>query len=66
MTSPFSRAEFVGGPLDGTVYERRGDQFPVRLEMEVDGYMYGYVARLNYLGGVIYKFVGRLSVVAVR
>jgi hypothetical protein len=66
MTSPFKRAEFVGGPLDGSTYERIGDRFPTKLQIEVDGYVYGYVARINELGGVVYRFTGRLSVVEVK
>lgn len=66
MTSPFKRAEFLGGPLDGSVYERVGEQFPSKLQIEVHGYVYGYYARLNNLGGVVYQFSGRLAVVEVK
>lgn len=66
MTSPFETAEFIGGPLDGTTYERRQDRFPDKLQIEVDGLVYGYVARLSRMGGVVYRYVGPLAVVAIR
>lgn len=66
MTSPFETAEFVGGPLDGSHYDRRSQKFPDKLQIEVDGIVYGYVARLSRLGGVVYRYVGALSVVAIK
>ena len=66
MTSPFRRAEFVGGPLDGKAYERRGDKFPRRLEMPVGRYVELYVAGLGRLGNVVYRHKGRISLEAVR
>lgn len=65
MTSPFRVAELVGGPLDGLVYERRGDRFPRRLPMAVNGYVELYVAEMGRLGNVIYRHRGRLSVEVV-
>jgi hypothetical protein len=65
MTSPFSFAEFIGGPLDGRQYDRRSDGFPDKLQIEVDGIVYGYVARLDRYCGVCYRFVGALAVVAI-
>ena len=66
MTSPFELAQFVGGPLDGTTYERRGAQFPRRLEMPVGRYVELYVAGIGRMGNVVYRHKGRLSVEAVR
>jgi hypothetical protein len=61
MISPFETAEFLGGPLDGQVYERRGGQWPRRLEMPVGGYVHLYVAGLGRLGGVVYRHRGRVA-----
>lgn len=66
MTSPFEVAELVGGPLDGLVYERRGDRFPKRLPMSVNGYVEMYVARFGRMGNVVYRYAGRVTVEAVR
>jgi hypothetical protein len=65
MTSPFKVAEFVGGPLDGTTYERRDEKFPRRLPIQVGRYVELYVARLGRLGNVIYRYAGRQSVEVV-
>lgn len=62
MTSPFEVAQFVGGPLDGSLYERRGSQFPQRLEMPVGRYVELYVAGIGRMGGVVYRYRGRISV----
>ena len=62
MTSPFEKAEFLGGPLDGKAYERRGGQWPQRLEMPVGRYVHLYVASLGRLGQVVYRHRGRMSV----
>jgi hypothetical protein len=66
MTSPSKTAEFVGGPLDGTNYERRNDKFPRRLPIQVGNYVELYVARVGRLGNVIYRYAGRMTVEAVR
>lgn len=66
MTSPFKTAEFVGGPLDGTNYERRNDKFPTRLPIQIGRYVELYVAGIGRLGNVVYRHKGRLSVEAVR
>lgn len=66
MNSPFETAEFIGGPLDGTRYERRADKFPDKLQIEVEGLVYGYIARMSRLGGVVYRYVGPLAVVAIK
>jgi hypothetical protein len=65
MTSPFKVAEFVGGPLDGTTYERRDEKFPRRLPIQVGNYVELYVARIGRLGNVIYRYAGRASVEVV-
>ena len=65
MTSPFETAEFYGGPLDGQRYERRSGQFPARLEMPLNGIVYGYIARMSRLGGVIYRYVGPIAIEVV-
>lgn len=62
MTSPFETAEFIGGPLDGQAYERRGVLWPQRLELPVNGHVYMYVAGLGRLGQVVYRHRGRISV----
>jgi len=49
MKSPYMNAEFVGGPLDGTTYERRDEKFPRRLPIQVGRYVELYVARLGRL-----------------
>jgi len=66
MTSPFETAEFIGGPLDGTPYQRRADHFPAKLQIEVDGIVYGYLASISRLGGVVYRFVGALAIASVK
>lgn len=66
MTSPFEQAELVGGPLDGLVYERRGERFPKRLPMSCNGYVEMYVARFGRMGNVVYRYAGRVTVEAVR
>ena len=43
MTSR-SSATFMGGPLDGTTYERLGKKFPTRILMPVMGRTHLYVA----------------------
>lgn len=65
MKSPWKTAEFVGGPLDGTTYERRNDKFPRRLPIHVGRYVELYVAQIGRLGNVIYRYAGRLTVEAV-
>jgi hypothetical protein len=66
MTSPFETAEFIGGPLDGTVYERRSDRFPKRLEISVGRYVEMYVAAIGRLGNVVYRHKGRIIVEVVK
>lgn len=66
MTSPFKTAELIGGPLDGSKYERRGDRFPRRLPMSLNGYVELYVARFNRLGNVVYRYAGRMTVEVLR
>ena len=66
MTSPFELAQFVGGPLDGTTYERRGSQFPRRLEMPVGRYVELDVAGIGRMGNVVYRHKGRISVEVLR
>jgi hypothetical protein len=61
MTSPFEKAEFLGGPLDGQAYERRGGLWPRRLEMPVGQYVHLYVAGLGRLGQVVYRHRGRIA-----
>jgi hypothetical protein len=61
MTSRSDSAEFLGGPLDGQVYERRGGLWPRRLEMPVGGYVHLYVAGLGRLGQVVYRHRGRVA-----
>jgi hypothetical protein len=61
MTSPFEKAEFLGGPLDGQAYERRGGLWPRRLEMSVGQYVHLYVAGLGRLGQVVYRHRGRIA-----
>ena len=66
MTSPFEVAELIGGPLDGSLYQRRGDRFPKRLPMSFDGYVELYVAQIGRLGNVVYRYRGRLTVAVLR
>ncbi len=61
MKSPYDSAEFLGGPLDGKADERRGGQWPRRLEMPVDGYVHLYVAGMGRLGQVVYRHRGRVA-----
>jgi hypothetical protein len=65
MKSPYPTAEFVGGPLDGTTYQRRSDKFPKRLPMPCGRYVEMYVARIGRLGNVIYRYAGRMTVEVV-
>lgn len=65
MRSPFKTAEFVGGPLDGTTYERRSTKFPKKLPISVGRYVEMYVAQIGRLGNVIYRYAGRLTVETV-
>lgn len=66
MRSPFKTAELIGGPLDGSHYERRGDRFPKRLPMSFNGYVEMYVARFGRLGNVVYRYAGRITVEVLR
>lgn len=60
------RADFVGGPLCGTTYERRTrDGFPLRLEITVDGIVHVYVARIT-AGNVLYRHWGPIAVEGVK
>lgn len=65
MTSHSKTAEFVGGPLDGTTYERHAPKFPKRLPIQVGRYVEVYVARIGRLGNVIYRYAGRRTVEVV-
>jgi hypothetical protein len=61
MTSPFEKAEFLGGPLDGQAYERRGDVWPRWLEIPVGQYVHLYVAGRGRLWQVVYRHRGRIA-----
>ena len=59
-------ADFVGGPLCGTTYERRThDGFPLRLEITVEGLVHVYVARVT-AGRVLYRHFRPIAVEGVK
>jgi len=59
-------ADFAGGPLCGTTYERRTrDGFPLRLEITVEGLVHLYVARIT-AGRVLYRHFRPIAVEGVK
>lgn len=68
MTSPSDprEATFYGGPLDGSVYERRSKAFPEKLEMTIGDRSYLYRCSVKVDANrlqVLYRLCGCVQIV---